>query len=172
MGAGSIASKLGTYSPANPSGVDGLLKTIYVTRRGTSPRVITAYVVGDAGIHAISGASLRANLGLRDTWVFFRSMSITPSQGTHKVIAFGSSSTLTGRTYPALPSGATVTLHYYRSGAWRTQTVTTTRGGIALPDGLPPVTRPTRMPSNRSAQAATTSATAATGRGRPRRPSR
>jgi SpoIID/LytB domain protein len=135
VSAGSVASKLGTYSPGNPSGVEGLLKTIYVTKRGTSPRVITAYVVGDAGIHPISGASLRANLGLRDTWVFFRSMSIAPSQGTHKVVVFGSGATLAGRTYPALASDAAVTLHFYRSGAWHTQSLAITNGSIALPNG-------------------------------------
>jgi len=135
VSAGSIASKLGAYSPGNPSGVDGLLKTIYVTRRGTSPRVITAYVVGGGGIHPISGASLRANLGLRDTWVFFRSMSIAPSQGTHKVCAFGTGATLAGRTYPALSSGATVTLHTYRSGAWHSQSLPIQGGSTALPNG-------------------------------------
>ncbi len=135
MSASSVRSKLGTYSAANPSGVDGLLKTIYVTKRGTSPRVINAYVVGSAGIHPISGATLRANLGLRDTWIYFRSMSISPSQSTHKVVAFGATATLSGRTYPALASGATVTLHFYRSGAWHTQTLATTRGTTSLPAG-------------------------------------
>ncbi|HJW74938.1 MAG TPA: SpoIID/LytB domain-containing protein, partial [Thermoleophilia bacterium] len=135
VSAGWVAGRLGTYSPGNPSGVDGLLRTVYVTKRGTSPRVMTAYVVGDSGIHAISGAGLRARLGLRDTWVGFRSMSISPSKGTKKIVTFGSGTTINGRTYPALAKDAKVTLHYYRSGAWHTMSLATARGGIRLPDG-------------------------------------
>jgi stage II sporulation protein D len=136
MSAGSIASRLGAYSSANPTGVDGLLRTVYVTRRGTSPRVITAYVVGTSGSHAISGSELRADLGLRDTWVSFRSMSVAPSQATRKVVPCGTSAKFSGRTYPALASGASVTLHLSRAGgSWRTKALPTTVGATSLPNG-------------------------------------
>jgi len=130
-----VASALGIYTTSNPSGVDGILRTICVVKRGTSPRVIQAYVVGDGGSHLISGSTLRVRLGLRDTWVYIRTLSVSPSQSTKKTITFGESARLTGRTYPALASGAKVTLHYYRDGSWRTLNVATARGATPLPNG-------------------------------------
>lgn len=49
--------------------VRGQLKTVRVTKRGKSPRVIRARVVGTRGSKTISGTELRSRLGLRSTWV-------------------------------------------------------------------------------------------------------
>lgn len=61
----SLQSKLRSF-------VRGQLKEIRITKRGTSPRVINARVVGTRGSKTISGAELRTKLGLRSTWVTFR----------------------------------------------------------------------------------------------------
>ncbi|HWK28820.1 MAG TPA: SpoIID/LytB domain-containing protein [Solirubrobacter sp.] len=55
--------------------VKGTFKGIRVTKRGTSPRIMTAEVIGSRGKTATDGATLRARLGLYDTWASFTSIS-------------------------------------------------------------------------------------------------
>ena len=50
--------------------VKGRFRGIRVIRRGRSPRVITAQIVGTAGDTTVSGDTLRARLGLPDTWAY------------------------------------------------------------------------------------------------------
>jgi peptidoglycan hydrolase-like amidase len=52
--------------------VDGRLEQIEVTKRGTSPRILQARLIGSGGTTTITGADLQARLGLRDRWVSFR----------------------------------------------------------------------------------------------------
>jgi stage II sporulation protein D len=111
----------------------GPLRAIYALKRGTSPRIVKALIIGDGGYTVTDGATLRVRLGLRDTWMFFTSLSITPSASTHRKITYGSSTTLTGRRYPALGSGATVTLHRRPSGgSWATAVVAATAGSRSV----------------------------------------
>jgi stage II sporulation protein D len=51
--------------------VKGRLKRIVVVKRGVSPRIIRARVVGSGGSSTASGPTLRARLGLPDTWAYF-----------------------------------------------------------------------------------------------------
>jgi SpoIID/LytB domain protein len=51
--------------------VKGRFLGIRVLRRGRSPRVITAQIVGTRGDTTVSGDTLRARLGLPDTWAYF-----------------------------------------------------------------------------------------------------
>jgi stage II sporulation protein D len=51
--------------------VRGTLRRIDVTRRGVSPRIVAAVVVGSAGTVKVSGSQLEARLGLPDTWACF-----------------------------------------------------------------------------------------------------
>jgi len=51
--------------------VKGRFRGIRVIRRGRSPRVITAQIVGTSGDTNVSGDTLRARLGLPDTWAYF-----------------------------------------------------------------------------------------------------
>ena len=60
----SVAKKLGGL-------VKGSFKGIRVTKRGESPRIMTAEVVGSRGVTETDGATLRARLGLYDTWASF-----------------------------------------------------------------------------------------------------
>ncbi len=55
--------------------VKGRLKLIRVRKRGFSPRIVRADVVGTAGTTTVTGPQLRRALGLRDTWIRFRSFS-------------------------------------------------------------------------------------------------
>jgi hypothetical protein len=42
-----------------------------VLRRGYSPRILTAAILGSAGTTRVSGAELAQRLGLQDTWAYF-----------------------------------------------------------------------------------------------------
>ena len=59
-----IESKLGSL-------VQGSLQSIEVTKRGRSPRIVSAKLVGSAGTTEVSGSTLQSRLGLRSTWAFF-----------------------------------------------------------------------------------------------------
>jgi stage II sporulation protein D len=108
----------------------GPLRAVYVVKRGTSPRVVKALLIGDKGWAMTSGASLRAALGLRDTWVYFTSLSIARSSAT---VAYGSAVTLSGRRYPQLAASKAVTLHQRpTAGSWSTHTMTTTAGASTI----------------------------------------
>lgn len=52
--------------------VRGRLKRIVVTKRGVSPRIVKAKLVGTGGTRKVSGPDLRAYLGLPDTWATFK----------------------------------------------------------------------------------------------------
>ncbi len=51
--------------------VKGRLRGIEVLKRGYSPRIVTAAVIGTAGTVAVSGPELAARLGLQDSWAYF-----------------------------------------------------------------------------------------------------
>jgi stage II sporulation protein D len=51
--------------------VKGSLRQIRVLKRGRSPRVVRAQVVGTGGRTSVTGPQLRARLGLYDTWARF-----------------------------------------------------------------------------------------------------
>ena len=76
----SAAKKLGGL-------VKGSFKGIKVTKRGVSPRIVSAEVVGSRGRTPVDGATLRARLGLYDTWAYFTAIRgeaapTDPSGGT------------------------------------------------------------------------------------------
>ena len=126
-----VAAALG--STCAPSGT---LQTIYVVRCGVSPRVVSADAVGSAGVRALSGALLRARLGLRDTWFTVRTLSI--NRGPSGVATYGQPFHLTGRVFPALSSGALILNYRAGNGARRTAPVTADHlvgGTLKLPGG-------------------------------------
>lgn len=55
--------------------VRGKLEDIEVVKRGVSPRVVTAKLVGSGGTTEVSGPTLRRVFGLNDTWAFFKTSS-------------------------------------------------------------------------------------------------
>ena len=125
--------KLGAYGDQNPTGVKGDLRTIYVLKRGTSPRVVKAAIIGSKGVTFVSGASLRYKLVLRDTWVTMTSMSLVAGSTT---VTYGAGTKLSGRIYPALKDGAPVTLRYVREGGSGSITVPTVRHTQDLGSGI------------------------------------
>src|SRR3954463_4531316 len=67
-----LDAKLGSF-------VKGRLKSVKVTKRGVSPRIIGAQVVGTRGTVNVTGPQLRSRLGLFDTWAYF--VTIKTGQG-------------------------------------------------------------------------------------------
>lgn len=118
-----------------PLGAKGSLRAVYVVKRGVSPRIVKAAIVGSGGTVFLHGSVLRVKLGLRDSWAYFTSLSIVPAPSDHPSITAGGSITLKGRIYPALDAGATVTLHYSYSGHSGTRTVATARGSESIGSG-------------------------------------
>jgi stage II sporulation protein D len=55
--------------------VKGSFRSIRVSKRGASPRVVSATVIGTRGSTRVTGAQLRARLGLYDSWVYFNALS-------------------------------------------------------------------------------------------------
>jgi stage II sporulation protein D len=64
----SLAAKLGSW-------VKGRFRGIRVLKRGVSPRVVKARVVGSRGSTVVTGPQIRARVGLRDTWFRLRRVS-------------------------------------------------------------------------------------------------
>lgn len=52
--------------------VKGRFVRVDIVRRGASPRIVAADIVGTRGRTRVSGPQIRARLGLNDTWVTFR----------------------------------------------------------------------------------------------------
>ncbi|MBK5220017.1 MAG: SpoIID/LytB domain-containing protein [Thermoleophilia bacterium] len=62
-----ISSRLSGY-------LDGKLRKVIVTKRGVSPRIIEAKLVGTGGTTTVSGSELSVALGGYDTWMSFEKL--------------------------------------------------------------------------------------------------
>jgi stage II sporulation protein D len=51
--------------------VKGAFRGIEVLRRGVSPRIVSAAILGSAGVTPVSGSALAERLGLSSTWAYF-----------------------------------------------------------------------------------------------------
>jgi stage II sporulation protein D len=79
--------------------VFGRFRRLEVLRRGASPRIVQARVRSSFGTNLITGPTLRARLGLRDTWAYFTTVS--SSQGRRPA-------TRTAGRWPLLPAASRV----------------------------------------------------------------
>ena len=131
--------------------VKGSFRGIKVIKRGASPRVVAADVVGTRGRTRVSGATLRARFGLYDTWAFYTSIStkkkpppaeapvevppqpaagegtggVTPGARMTRFRAIGS---VAGTVLPAR-DGEGVEIQVRRNGSWHTVLTTRVRDG-------------------------------------------
>ena len=53
-------------------GVDGNLRDIKILKKGVSPRIVKARIVGSGGSETVSGSTLQARLGLLSNWAKFK----------------------------------------------------------------------------------------------------
>jgi stage II sporulation protein D len=63
-----ISAKLGAY-------LDGKLKRVEITQRGTSPRIVWAKLYGSGGVTKIRGDQLEVALGAYDRWMTFEKVT-------------------------------------------------------------------------------------------------
>ena len=109
--------------------VKGSLRRIKVTRRGVSPRIVRADLVGSRGTTSVTGPQLRKAFGLRDTWISFRSFSTAvstqpapPPGGKLSGVPAIPKTTTDPATGGARTSGAGLRIHGVidpaRAGAW------------------------------------------------------
>ncbi len=63
-----ISAKLGAY-------LDGRLKRVEITQRGTSPRIVWAKLYGSGGVTKIRGDQLELALGAYDRWMSFEKIA-------------------------------------------------------------------------------------------------
>ena len=132
MSMGSAGAKLrGLYR--------GRFRGIEVITRGRSPRIVAADVVGSRGRTRVTGAALRAELGLYDTWAYFTSIKTgkapkplpagPPDPDEPIVSQVPDVAGLSGAVFPAR-KGATVRVQRRFHGRWIPAGETrTTRGG-------------------------------------------
>jgi SpoIID/LytB domain protein len=118
-----------------PLAASGSPRAVYTVVRGTSPRIVKAAIIASEGTTYIDGGALRMKLGLHSAWATFKSMGISPAARDGAGIPAGGTLTLKGRVYPALATGAAVTLHSFDNGRWRSTDVATTRVAESLPGG-------------------------------------
>jgi stage II sporulation protein D len=103
-------------------GAPGAFKRVKVLRRGVSPRVVRARVVGSSGSTVLTGPTIRSRLGLRDTWFTFvrvsssvrRPRSARPASWGPRLVA----PALAGEFSPA-PRRRVLTVERRRGGDWR-----------------------------------------------------
>ena len=131
--------------------VKGSFRGIKVVRRGASPRVVAADVVGTGGRTRVTGATLRARFGLYDTWAYYTSIATRKApppehvpaeqppqraagEGTGgvtpgaRMTRFRSIASVTGTVMPAR-DGERVEIQVRRGARWHTILTTTVRGG-------------------------------------------
>jgi len=88
--------------------VKGSLIGISVTRRGVSPRIVQAQVVGTHGTSTVTGGQLQGIFGLDGTWASFTTITTTDPMGK-----------LSGTVFPA-PAGHAVTVQVQNGRVWHT----------------------------------------------------
>jgi len=66
-----ISERLGAH-------LKGRLRKVVVTKRGVSPRIITAKLVGTGGVSTVTGTDLEVALGGYDTWMTFQKVVSGP----------------------------------------------------------------------------------------------
>jgi stage II sporulation protein D len=147
----SLAMTLGTAQSRLGGLVKGRFKGIKVVKRGASPRVLKADVVGSRGRTRVTGTTLRARFGLYDTWASYTSIATrkakpptdvpvsTPPQraagdgtggasASARMTRFAAIASLRGTILPAR-DGDSVEVQIRRDGRWHDVIATIVRRG-------------------------------------------
>jgi stage II sporulation protein D len=120
----------------------GSFRGIKVLKRGASPRIMSAQVIGTKGSTTTDGATLRAKLGLYDTWAYFTTVTskasgdpppdtqaVDPSGGAPARLARTGGRELSGSVLPGR-RGAVARVQARRGDRWvDAGTVRLGRGG-------------------------------------------
>jgi stage II sporulation protein D len=112
--------------------VRGTFRGVEVLKRGYSPRILTAYVLGSAGRTKVSGDQLAARLSLHDTWAYF---SVIDSHGQHAEPDLSGSPPPAGQTPSSPPVTAPPAPGTTPAGGAPSQPGNSPQGGAAAPTG-------------------------------------
>jgi SpoIID/LytB domain protein len=138
LGFASAAAKLRGF-------VRGSFKGIEVLKRGYSPRIVSAYVLGSRGRTAISGNELAARLGLYSTWAYFSTREgqstkpepdrsgYSPLSAPAPAAAPGAASASESGGAPSAASAEAASASGSSSPDTASQTSPDTRGGVVAP---------------------------------------
>ena len=104
-------------------GAPGRFRKIRVLKRGRSPRIVRARVYGTRGSRVLTGAQIRARLGLYDTWADFTTVSTSqarPARAARSArrVRRGPPFGIQGRLDPA-PRGGKLVLERRAGKRWR-----------------------------------------------------
>jgi stage II sporulation protein D len=110
-------------------GSPGALRGVRVIKRGSSPRIVSARVTGSRGSTTISGPTIRARLGLFDTWAYFTRVSSSQARSRQAGAARAAFPTLAGSIRPAPRSGQALVQRREGRGWKRVGSVELGRGG-------------------------------------------
>jgi stage II sporulation protein D len=122
----------------------GRLRAVKIVKKGVSPRIVSADVVGSKGKVRVTGTNLRQALGARDNWMTFKRVRVDATRATTDAtklgiagMVFGGGRGLVGNVEPA-HGRARVVAYRREHGKWkRAVAALTTPGGdfkIALND--------------------------------------
>src|SRR4051794_12677110 len=107
----------------------GGFRRIDVPRRGVSPRVVSASVVGTRGATVVSGPTLRRVFGLDDTWATFTSVTTVVAQAPQPAAAGVAPTPGSPATGGTVPDGARATAVRARSAPALVGSVRPARSG-------------------------------------------
>jgi len=106
-------------------GSPGTLKRVQVIQRGNSPRVVRARVYGSRGYRVLTGPSIRARLGLDDTWAYFTRVTTSAATVRGARAASAGYRALTGAFVPA-PSDRSLAVERRDADGWHSAGTTVT----------------------------------------------
>jgi stage II sporulation protein D len=104
--------------------VRGKLKSVKVRKRGVSPRIVAADVVGSRGKRRVTGSNLRQALRANDNWMSFKRVTTNATRATDAkksglaALVFGGGRGLVGSIDPAKAGGKLV-VERRRGGRWK-----------------------------------------------------
>ncbi len=108
--------------------VKGRFRGIEVLERGRSPRIKAADIVGTGGRTRVDGATLRARLGLLDTWAYFTTIRTRTAPAISTETGPTTRATVAGSVVPARV-GAQVQIQLREDSRWQTVASTIVRRG-------------------------------------------
>ena len=112
--------------------VNGKLKAIKVRKRGVSPRIVAADVVGSKGSRRVNGTNLRQALRANDNWMSFKRVTTNATRATSTrkaglaALVFGGGRGIVGSVDPGKPGGKLIVEKRDRRGRWHRATVGST----------------------------------------------
>jgi stage II sporulation protein D len=112
-------------------GSPGTFRKLKVLKRGSSPRIVRARVIGSRGSKVLTGPTIRTALGLRDTWMSFTKVSSSARASALATARRGwpTPRAISGSFDPA-PRGRRLAVERRSAGGWkRVRSVRTGRHG-------------------------------------------